>query len=1310
MNWGLISDGGMFESLVHCLLFAQDSGTLLFGRPGKDSGQDARSTDRKTVYQAKFSASGLDINRAVKLALGELESIKKYKDPKHPNYKHWEHVENWILVANIAINPNDEHNWQKLVFPAFKAEGLKAEYWSKERLEKVLAKHSWISDVFFEGENRVLIGLKEARDLLEAESVDGSLEIPFLGRENGKKQILDFVTMGAKKILPIVGPIGIGKTRLFYESLADLAEQEWRTLWGLPISMARSSKWFRLLNGSQKTVVVLDGIGDKKLLRVVMEQLATTERKNWKVLISCGSEEKDVLDELKKTKLAEEPVSLEPLSQDNAKLLVSKWYGGQREERDYQIYKLSNGIPGWIALVGASFQSDELNELPKRLDSVAKLYVQHCLDKLLETKRENAKVILRYLALWERLTLTPDSQQYPDFQFLKDEWKIEFQDVQSILKDLVRIGLVKNFGIGKRLYSIGQLIVRHQILADWILEKRQDDYVISPEGIKLVDDLTDLKIPNPNAVMFTLAQLSCSRLDDSIASKFLKPVFEQLKEIVRKETVVHQDRVLDLVEKGGPADPEIALEVLMETRKSPKPDEEVGSFWGKHTYTHRELISRMPWMLYCLAEFVHESADAKRFLKEFEWLILNADAYDDPPAGKQPAQLLSQLLSDSRRLDAFGVPAFELALQDVEDFSKWPFVEVLVETLMNPSRESAVWTASSTISFQRSVILPVGSHWDSLKQLRQTCFETLENSTDMQQRVELWDSLRSVHYSLNHAAIQSKLDPKDLAEFDQVLISDLERTKKILEMRGIGLEFTEATAAQEMWEWYLNYAPEEKKRFIDVAANCEKLYRQLSNWDFRVFFSYDSEEKVAPERRKVVEHLVGCSSSNDVAAFFGEAEEFLSAGKDNSQSYDRGAIVPLAKSCSPSFSLDEKKPATPVTGFVREFLSTERFEEKEFTFSFVLKLICEELKAKKADGANYLAALKTGIDWASDKSKLIEGVYTLPHRDTLGELKIDELDLILAEIGELEPERQFQLLTPFLMLDCARVLKHLESLIEDGSLDQKKKGDCILGFVRVISTMSNWWEWKPSLIPVNWIFDAIQKYDLSGEILEDYQLNVLRKRSNYRLPISKLCSFIRSRKKFDQNGPPFERFAIFPYDFKVADWCGEQTDPSRFAELCELTQDKGFVATYLIPKWIAKLDPSGTLTSGFVQQSLEENTDIPSIEDLARLSYLAAPYADQSDAWKAIAKPICARAADLNRDDRDYIFKCLENNDDDAYYSMPGEVAGRYVDAVERAKELLQYEPSDSPLIGYRKRALENAKHQLDHERERIEEDLHGSS
>jgi hypothetical protein len=37
LDWGLIHDGGVLESLMHTLLYAEDPQTMLFGRKGNDA-------------------------------------------------------------------------------------------------------------------------------------------------------------------------------------------------------------------------------------------------------------------------------------------------------------------------------------------------------------------------------------------------------------------------------------------------------------------------------------------------------------------------------------------------------------------------------------------------------------------------------------------------------------------------------------------------------------------------------------------------------------------------------------------------------------------------------------------------------------------------------------------------------------------------------------------------------------------------------------------------------------------------------------------------------------------------------------------------------------------------------------------------------------------------------------------------------------------------------------------------------------------------------------------------------------------------
>ncbi len=156
LNWGLIQDGGVQESLMHAILYAHDPQTILFGRPGKDAGQDARAADGTIVYQSKYRDS-LDMDEAVSLAIAELKTIKTYRSTGHANYTHWTNANQWVLFANLSINPNDDTKWKTKVVPEFLKEGLTASYWGKEIIEGKLAKVPEVREVFFGQENRVLV-------------------------------------------------------------------------------------------------------------------------------------------------------------------------------------------------------------------------------------------------------------------------------------------------------------------------------------------------------------------------------------------------------------------------------------------------------------------------------------------------------------------------------------------------------------------------------------------------------------------------------------------------------------------------------------------------------------------------------------------------------------------------------------------------------------------------------------------------------------------------------------------------------------------------------------------------------------------------------------------------------------------------------------------------------------------------------------------------------------------------------------------------------------------------------------------------
>src|SRR5882724_10188145 len=115
-NWNLITSGATFEALATTLVFFEDPKAALFGRRGKDGGQDARSGDGTRVFQAKHHEDG-SAAKAIADAKKEAAKIVEYRNPGHARYEQWKGVTHWRLVTNAPFNPTDRQTWDTEVVP-----------------------------------------------------------------------------------------------------------------------------------------------------------------------------------------------------------------------------------------------------------------------------------------------------------------------------------------------------------------------------------------------------------------------------------------------------------------------------------------------------------------------------------------------------------------------------------------------------------------------------------------------------------------------------------------------------------------------------------------------------------------------------------------------------------------------------------------------------------------------------------------------------------------------------------------------------------------------------------------------------------------------------------------------------------------------------------------------------------------------------------------------------------------------------------------------------------------------------------------
>ncbi len=1305
LNWGLIQDGGVLESLMHAILYAENSQTILFGRSGKDSGQDARTVDGTIVYQSKYRRD-MDMDEAIKVALKELETITMYLEDGHTNYDHWKNATRWVLFANLSINPNDDAKWKSKVVPEFKRMRLVAEYWTQEVIEGKLAENPQIREVFFGQENRVLVGLKEAHDLLKNERIGGEAwDIPMLGRTDELALVRDFINSPEKRILPVIGPGGIGKSRFLYECLVTLSQEGWRVLWGLPEAMVNSSQWFRLVNGTQKTCVALDTPEELGLLRKVIEQLSTVERRNWRVIISCRSENSEVLRWYKNHRSFNEAIRLDVLNESLSKDLINNILGDDAEDAWlHTVYRFTRGNPGWLCMIAELTKQGNLKDLPSRADDIAFLYVKTSLTNFNEETSERARILLRWLALWGAFAYEAGSNEQNEIVFLEREG-IPRETLNDLLKKLVETGLVRNWGIGKRCYGIDSLLIRQYVLSDWLLQETEPGvYSVSPAGTDLVSKLLSARLPCVEATFQTISHLSLSRLESQATFSLLRPIFDVMAATAKETDLLGQNHITELVAKLGVADPESALDVLTTIRENAKDDQEIeNSFWGKSTFTRNELLSTLSWTLFTLAERVDIPDVSYRFLVEFRELakLVESDLKPSDP-GKSPQQLLSRIICKSRNSSIFAEPAFKMVNQHLTSEEWWPFIGDLAKCILDPRRETKEWVANWTLGFSRYTLSTKSSDWNRLLGLRKKLFTHLQSEQHKALHDRIWSLLSDSHHSCQYAVNHFKMSDRERQNYRAVLIDDLTRCVELLKTpRTLG----EATRARSIWEWYLKY--EKDDRLVATARECEQLYNGVSAWRLHDFFRFDSEEELAPETKRIAEMLRNSTSENTFFEFFDEATKYLDAARKNRDTADDWRLGDLAANLADLFSFDPQSDTTGFSAFALGVL-VQGDDVNRLARFFVIMVCRIRLGQVKADGEDVASKwLDDLLSHSLSKGPVLWGLYANAHPSSTGSITDSEIERIWNFKETLSKLEWFWLLGVMVGSGHESILESVKREIESVKNDRTEASNCLSRFLDSSQLAYQRFNQTPQKSIGQWIFEAIGEYQLNGSLLEEHAFEWIRDSSGFQPSMIQFAKLMDSRVNIDTVKDLGDRFEVVPHDFKVNDWChfdsSNNEDVNAFFSLCGLVLQGSFTATYWIPKYLVQIDPSGELVAAFVKRHLAEHAglDVESVFDLA---HLASEYPANSQAWAEIACPICARTQGMRREDREHIFFGLSRKESGVMVNMPGEISSNYLDAYSEAQRLKKEEPGDSPLTGYRDWALRSAKEDLQREEGRAEE------
>jgi len=1311
-NWGMIRSGPTFEALISMLVFYEDQDARLFGRPGKDGGQDVRSGDGLIVYQAKYHDDEKP-SRAFSDAKSELKKIRHYRTPGHARYEQWRDVTHWHLVTNVNFNPTDEQKWTDEIAPIFAKEGLTADYWTIPYLDGLLAKHSEIQRMFFDGENRVFLTPFEAevrlhKDILLA--VQQGLPLPpFVGRQEEFERIRFFLQSDTL-FLAIHGPGGVGKSRLLVEFGQDIAgEGEWQVLWGLPNSMEQSTAWFQGIVPERPTLLLLDEPENERLLRILEEQLGNRlgRATRWKTVIAARSSKDPILRCLHKPSQIHtaDPIELHPLDGADAKAMClarlaqgpladqsEEW----RQQAARQLARLYNGYPVWLNLAISVLERDgDLNRIETEVEGLAELYLEKILGPSGSSEYKTTLTLLRWIAL-----IGPVNREDNEglANLAKQTGNLSISKVQEIIKGLLDKRALSPHGAYDRLVAIRPDSIRDHLLLRWLVVDSgfgRQPFRLSDDAQKLIQELVRAIREgtinrHQRRILVSLARTEWLLQQGNRSLALLDQFFINLRlEIIAMST---SQRIAMIAALGDIADvrPRDMIDIVRFLRENPTSTEEIVNLLGdRRTIGQDKVLLELPWLLFLAARGELEIADdRKRLLGEMGELVLEETRIGYcstlPRDGQRASALLSRIYGGGPDfMVTYDDEVFPLALQWIKDWRADPSDErsEAFKAIIRPAiflEREQIFSEGNTITFRRRVILEGHPGWQPRQQLLQRIRDLLQNnSLPVAQRCVLWKLLDVAHRNLWQAT--RAVSPSLLPRFKEEIWSNLRWTLACLQGRK-ETEFVELQTAREIWDWHLRFDEDAKGR--SLAEQLEKIYQgnQLAA-EFEPLVNYDVDDPDGQEqkRQQKAEHLAELSRCEDIAQFVERAVQFLG----------RQDIHPVWEV---GIRLGRLAPSKPVIGkYLDKVFSSPA---GDYQLDFATWVISSWVKTLRQEGkaAEAWAKFREYFDQCSRTEAqiwLLQRTYS--RRDI--ELAPGEYQWLLSQSQLYQQAGRlrywFELIAQYLDQDFKQFQYTCESVLH--TLSYKDQPPAVSGLIEggYFAISGRQPRLNPDLFPDLgvWFLDQVALvYDLREvHALRDHGDMFFKRLGRASIPW--LAETLTKRKESEHAAQGKEKF----YAISMSD----RSRLSRFVEpihvgnsgdievisateqLVDFTLAEGSFS-FGFNEYLKDIDPDGLIIPGIVAKRL---TVLPqnrtTNKKATRLARIALEYPLSSDAWRRIASAVFVLANSLPPSGREPLWEALVVSLIRSWSTTMGQVPQVFINEASYAQEFRDAEKEE---------------------------------
>ena len=1295
-NWRLITDGDVFEALVGSLLQADIPGIIVYGRRGPDSGLDAISSDRTHVYQAKFHSDGL-MTSAIGSAKREYDKIKASREPHHKNFQYWKDVTDWTLVGNFKINPADEAKWSSQIVPLFNSIGIVAHFNGEEQLDLSLDRNPEIERSFFGGGIRTLIYPAEVYFTLSRRSRDGMFfATEMIGRESSLKSVMEFAGSPDFRILAVVGAYCAGKTRFLYEAMVAMAGVGWRVFWGLRASMSKSNTWFDSLNSSKKTCVFIDDARDCSLICEMVEQMSVSERSNWKLVFTCSPEFVRILPPEITTNAQFTTLKLPLLTRKDIANIVLKYPDLDRHSPSIDVVAdIAKGMPSLACLMLEFYRKNRQLALPSDSLSLMDMYISRNLEALDLMLRDKARMVLRWVALWDGISIGGEEARNAQFDFLQT-MGVKCDEIKLIFKGLSDTGLVDSWrSYGCDCYRISPALVARHIIGTWILEKDGDVYRVGPEGGKLIELLLKTKVPYEERIFKIIPVVLGSYLNaEDEAERLLRPVLDHLRDKASNADIITQYEIIGMVAKIGRFAPESALGLLRNIFSNPQPDCQYVDHWS--------IVRAIAEASAGISEYVRNRFLAIQFVLLFKDIYESTPDENGRPNNKRDdiAKNVTSVINHFGELRHFPDVALSMVLERLKagDMGNHPFEQMLARQMLEPERQSFESFSYRSVAFCRRAVCFGSNEWKRAITVRDELKKAIGQGSNSTEGEVLW-KLFGNGYQFVHNLGCGFVDHGDQPTTDasQTLVKDdLIFLKSVLENPDHILSIRQLQLMREVWEWEYTWGDESE--YKTIAKECERLFAIRLGFPFQHLTCLHSKEH-AQCINDVSEMFLRAGSADEIDSFVDRAADYYCAENGGTiKGITSWAFSEIAERCVASFDFDG---TNPVSAFTMRCL--QRFDnEHPLSVAFATTQIANYIKRQKPclDSDAFESLFSRILSAVKDRVYFLKNVYWSGMTTSFGSFTSVELDCLLA--SNMTPLDFARILPPWVKLDCTLVLNRLSLALEEAR-EIGQNSHAVLGMI----VDSFYWsirfhnELDERHVLLDWIVEKFNEGYAGSQILTMHSFVELSKLKRVKLGMGSALRFVeswidRERAKIYDN---LYHDEFCPQELFVID------DIEGFNKVCDLifVDDSLFVRMDL-GRIIASIDLDGRNTFNYISKYLSSHL-CNSRNELACLARLIA-YRHGSDIVKAMMKMICDRCIMLTFQDRSYVYYNMLPNEHGASW-CGDEVPKEYIDAHKIAQDLYNNEPDDSSVKEFYQYCVDRAAGTVSMVRNSIEEERH---